>query len=301
MSEPFVRPNPTIMVATDFSDTAQAGVRWAAELARSYGASIDLVHALLLPNRATDFAPSEPGITEALWEAAQTRMDATAEGVRGFGIEVAAEVRLGLPSEAVLEAIAERQPDLVVVGTRGHTGLTHLLLGSTAERVVQHSPRPVLTVHPGDIDQHREVETILFTTDFSPESDRALEPALGLLRRRPSGKLILLNVYHLPYEYTVYGTIPTALNFRDDAQGKSEVRLREIAAPLLEEGLDVEPVSRQGFPPEVIVAEAEERDADLIVMGTHGRSGLADLLLGSTARRVVQTAPCPVLTVRRAD
>jgi nucleotide-binding universal stress UspA family protein len=216
-------------------------------------------------------------------------------------LEVSAEVRLGLSSEALLEAIQEHDPDLVVLGTRGHTGLKHLLLGSTAERVVQHSPCPVLTIHPGDVDLHRRMRTILIPTDFSAESVLAHAPALRLIQPREGARIILLNVYHLPYEYTVYGTIPTALNFREDVQAKSEERLEELAAPLRAEGVDIETVTTEGYPPEVIVEEAAMRNVDLIAMGTHGRSGIAHLLLGSTTRRVVQLAPCPVLTMRRQD
>lgn len=289
----------SILVATDFSATAQAGVEWAMEIARNHDARLTLVHALLLPNRATDFVPTESGITDALWQAAQRRMDEAAATVRESGLDVTAEVRLGLSSEALLEAIREHDPDLVVLGTRGHTGLKHLLLGSTAERVVQHSPCPVLTIHPGDADRHRRVRTILIPTDFSPESILAHSPALRLVQPLAGSRIILLNVYHLPYEYTVYGTIPTALNFREDVQSKSAERLEELAAPLRAEGVEIETVTTEGYPPEVIAEEAASRDVDLIAMGTHGRSGIAHLLLGSTTRRVVQIAPCPVLTMRR--
>jgi nucleotide-binding universal stress UspA family protein len=301
MTEPCSGSACHILAATDFSPTGQACIEWAIEIAREHGGRLDLVHTLVLPNRATDFVPVEPGITDSLWQAAQTRMDETVANVRDKGVEASAEVRLGIPSEAILEAIRERRPDLAVIGTRGHTGLKHLLLGSTAERVVQHSPCPVLTIHPGDVDQHRRVRTILIPTDFSPESAMVHTPALNLLQPHEGAKIVLLNVYHLPYEYTVYGTIPTSLNFQEDVQSKSEQQLDELAAPLRREGLDIETVATEGYPPEVIAEEAAARDVDLVAMGTHGRSGLAHLLLGSTTRRVVQIAPCPVLTMLREE
>jgi nucleotide-binding universal stress UspA family protein len=159
-----------------------------------------------------------------------------------------------------------------------------------------------LTVHPGDIQKHRRIRRILVPTDFSHDAEDAIHTALALLRDLDKGAhLILLHVYHLPIEYTAYGTIPTSVHYLEDAGAAAEARLDETAASLAREGLMVEPVARQGYPPEVIVEEAEERQVDLIAMGTHGRSGLAHLLLGSTAERVVQRAPCPVLTVRRPD
>lgn len=288
-----------ILVATDFSDTAEAGVDWAMEIARVHGARLHLLHALLLPNRTTDFLPSPPDLSEELQAAASARLDETTARVREGGLEASSELRLGLPSESILAAAAESEVDLVVVGTRGLTGLRHLLLGSTAERVVQRAPCPVLTVHPGDADQQRRVRRILVPTDFSADAAPAVGAAQTLLSELPEpAEIILLHAYHLPYEYTVYGTIPTSLSYREDVGGLAEARLVEVAAELGRDGLTVEYAAVEGYPPEVIVREAEAREVDLIAMGTHGRSGLAHLLLGSTAERVVQHAPCPVLTVR---
>lgn len=288
-----------ILVATDFSDTARAGLDWSIEIARTHGASIRLVHGLLLANRMTDFVPSPPDLTENLQEAASGRLNEAAEPARRAGIEITTELVLGLPSQAILEAAEERPVDLIVMGTRGQTGLRHLLLGSTAERVVQHATCPVLTVHPGDRDRHRQVRTILVPTDFSKDARLATSAAIDLLSTLPQGaRLILLHVYHLPFEYTAYGMIPTAFDYFKDVEGAAQDRLREAAGRLEREGLSVETVAREGYPPEVIVDAAESAGADLIAMGTHGRSGLAHLLLGSTAERVVQRARCPVLTVR---
>ncbi len=290
----------TILVATDFSETAEAGVDWAVEVARAHGASICLVHGLLLPNRMTDFVPSPPDFTAELREAARGRLDDAASRVRDRGVEVDSELLLGLPSQTILEAADHRKADLVVMGTRGLSGLRHLLLGSTAQRVIQRAGCPVLTVHPGDIDKHRQVSTILVPTDFSRDAEIATHSALDLLDKQPAEtRLVLLHVYHLPFEYTAYGTIPTSFDYFKDVEGAAIERLEEIAAPLRKEGLTIETAAREGYPPEMIVAEAKAIDADLIALGIHGRSGIAHLLLGSTAERVVQHAGCPVLTVRR--
>lgn len=295
-------PIRTVLVATDFSDTAQAGIDWAVELARTHQAQIVLVHGVMLPNRATDFVPSPPDLTEKLQEAASGRLNEAAERASGRGAEVITDLRIGLPSQAILEAAEERAVDLVVLGTRGLSGLQHLLLGSTAQRVVQHAKCPVLTVHPGDIDQHRQIRTVLVPTDFSRDAELSTSVALDLLAKQPGETtLVLLHVYHLPYEYTAYGSIPTSLDYFKDVEGAAEERLRDLAEPLASEGLSVKTVAREGYPPEVIVGEAEAIGADLIALGTHGRSGLTHLLLGSTAERVVHHASCPVLTVRRQE
>jgi len=302
MSEGIPQEFKSILVATDFSDTAHAGFQWAVELARVHDAEIRLVHGLMLPSQATDFLPSPPDYSEEIQAAALARLDRAANEAREKGCDVETDLRLGMPSQCIMDAAEEDGADLIVIGTRGLTGLSHLLLGSTAQRVVQHAKCPVLAIHPGDIDQHRKMKSILVPTDFSDHAARAIHIALEILDKEPDEtRLVLLHVYHLPFEYTAYGTVPTAVDYFQDVEGNAQQRLEEIAAPLRKQGLEIKTVAREGYPPEVIVAVADELKTDLIAVGTHGRSGLAHLLLGSTAERVMQTAPCPVLTVRLPD
>jgi nucleotide-binding universal stress UspA family protein len=288
------------MVATDFSDTAESAVDWAAEIARPHGARLHLIHGLTLPAPLPDYLPTANDFGEQLHRAALNRLVETATRLADGGLEVETDLRTGIPSQVILAAIAEHRPDLLVIGTRGITGFTHLLLGSTAERVVQRAGCPVLTVHPDDAGRHRPIRVVVVPTDFSEDADRALAAAHRLLARlERSLTMVLVHAYHLPIEYTAYGPIPTSVNYLQDVGAEAQDRLNEIAGRFRGEGMEVETVCREGYAPDVIVAEAEARGADLVAMGTHGRSGLAHLLLGSTAERVVQRAPCPVMTIRR--
>ena len=131
-----------LLVATDFSDTARAGLDWAVEVAKTHGATIDLIHALLVPNRATDFVPSPPDFSESLQEAASDRLAEVTEEVRLSGVSINSELRLGVPSQVVIQAATDLGTDLVVVGTRGLAGLKHLLLGSTASASFSTHPAP---------------------------------------------------------------------------------------------------------------------------------------------------------------
>ena len=292
----------TILVATDFSDTADAALGWAIEIARPHGARLRLVHGLMLPFPIPDYVPTIPDFGDNLRQAALARLDESAEKVAAAGLEAEVDLRIGIPSQMILEAEKETNPDLIVIGTRGITGLSHLLLGSTAERVVQRATCPVLSIHPGDTGRHRPIRCVIVPTDFSADAEQALVTADGLLRRLERDvKLVLVHAYHLPIEYTAYGPIPTSVNYLRDVGSDAEARLGELAAKLSGEGRTVDTVCREGYAPDLIVAEAAARNADLIAMGTHGRSGLAHLLLGSTAERVVQQAPCPVMTVRRQE
>ena len=241
-------------------------------------------------------------MNDELRQAALARLDQSAGRARDAGVEVQPELLLGLPSQTILEAAKASSADLIVVGTLGSTGIEHMLLGSTAERVVQRATCPVLTIHPGDIEQHRPLRSVLVPTDFSDDAELAIDAALRIL---PAGgdvaRLTLLHAYHLPFEYTAYGTIPTSLNYLEDSEGEALEKLEAARTELAQDGLEVEILAQEGYPPDVIVETAESTKADLIAMGIQGGSAISNLLLGSTAERVVQHAGCPVLTARRSD
>jgi nucleotide-binding universal stress UspA family protein len=292
-----------IVVATDFSEAAAAGVGWAVEIARAHGAHLTLVHAIDLAPPRPDYLPAEGGYGARLQEAARERLEAAAAGIDASGIEqVHTRLLAGQPVESILEVVDEIQAELVVLGTRGLSGLKHLLLGSTAARVVQHARCPVLTAHGGH-GAPRQISTILVPTDFDGNAMLAAEAARDLLRPRlgEGARLVLLHAYHLPVEYTAYGTVPISPAFLEEARMRAQADLEEQAARVRSEGLEVETVAVAGYPVESILAAAEGQGADLIAMGTAGRTGAAHLFLGSTAERVVQRAPCPVLTLRKPE
>jgi nucleotide-binding universal stress UspA family protein len=293
---------PVILAATDFSETAAAALDWAVELARQQGARVELIHAVTIPPSIPGYIPSaDTDFQEEVIRAAEARLAEAAAGLKDKAIPITVTFLLpGTPSQVILDRAEAISPLAIVLGTRGLTGLKHLLLGSTAQRVVHGARGPVLAVHPGDLGKHRTIRTILVPTDFSPAAGLAITTAHRLLAPlEQDARLILLNVFNLPIEYTAYGPIPTSVRFLQDNGLEAERRLYEAAQALQREGLTVETVAREGDPGHVIAEEAEKRGADLIAMGTRGLTGLRHLLLGSTAERVVEYAPCPVMTIRR--
>lgn len=290
----------TVVVGTDFSETAAAALDWAVEIARPHGARVLLVHALAVP-APSDLVPPRPDLEREVAEAARRKLDETAAALAARGVQVEPRLASGQPARTILELAEAEGAGLAVVGTRGLRGLRHLLLGGTSRRVLQHARCPVLTVHPDDAGRHRPLRTLLVPTDFSEDARRATGAASRLLAPLEQGaRLVLLHAYNLPIEYTAYGPIPTSIHYLEDVGAEAAERLEEAARELRARGHEVETALREGYPPDVIVEEAERSGADLIAMGTHGRSGLGHLLLGSTAERVVGRAPCPVLTLRQA-
>lgn len=297
MSEP--NPVRTLMVATDFSAPAGAALAWARDLAKEHGARLIVIHTLEVGLPDVDYLPREGDAGGELQAAVGAKLEELVAPIVDAGIEVKLIVELGIASEAITRAVNEHKPDLLVVGNRGGGGFLRLLVGSTTQRLARRASCPVLTVHEDD--KHRTTRTILVPTDFSRDAEAAAATASRLLHPAESAKLVLVHAFHLPVEYTAYGAIPTTFHFREDVLGPTQERLEALAAKLARPGLEIVCEVREGAPAEVVADLAKELNVDLIAMGTHGRSGLAHVLLGSTAERVLAIAPCPVLTVRHPE
>lgn len=146
----------------------------------------------------------------------------------------------------------------------------------------------------------RAVREILHPTDFSTGAEPAFEMAVEVARRFEAQLTILhvpappLYIAHFGDAYGMSAEQLTALR-ADQERCMDQLRTRALAA-----GVRCTTVCVEGFPKETIVEQAEARNMDLIVLGTHGRTGLDRLLLGSVAERVLRGAKCPVLTVRQS-
>ena len=145
-----------------------------------------------------------------------------------------------------------------------------------------------------------QVQRILVPLDFSRHADFVLEWATHLAKEH-SSRLLLLHAYHLPVEFQQLEGAYLPQDFWASVKAEAEQNLQRYAEPLRAQGLSVDLLVREGYPATVIEQEAVDQRADLIVIGTRGLSGLKHLLLGSIAERVVQKAPCPVLTVKTRD
>jgi nucleotide-binding universal stress UspA family protein len=145
-----------------------------------------------------------------------------------------------------------------------------------------------------------DIRTILVPIDFSPNAEAVLEWAAHLAEEHES-PLVLLHAYHLPVDFQQLEGAYLPPDFWTQVKNDAAGNLERHAEALRARGLRVETVLREGYPASVIEEEAQTRNVDLIVIGTRGHTGLKHLQLGSDAERVVQTAPCAVLTVQSPD
>ena len=293
-----------ILATTDFSEESLAGVRCAVALAGKFGAAATLLHVVEPPSRLAGMEVVALAHTdEEVAALARAELATLAERESASGVHPTVSVRIGKPFHEITTAAHERGADLIVIATHGHTGWTRALLGGTAERVVRHAACPVLTVparetlpQAGPTAAFR-LRKILVPLDFSTVSEAAL-PWATFLAAHYRAEIILLHVTEkFPLDYLL-GRELTDSTVKP-LMTQAEVGLQQIAERLGKStGRIASVVVRTGSPSEEICLAAKSLGADLIVLTTHGYTGLKHVWLGSTAERVVRHACCPVLAVR---
>jgi nucleotide-binding universal stress UspA family protein len=286
-----------ILVATDFSEQAGQALDAALALASRSGAELHLIHALEV---ALPLFEPYAVVIPADWigearRLAQEKLAKAHETVRARGLKGTTHLGDVPAAHAVAERAREIEADLVAMGTHGHTGLKHMLLGSVAERTVEYAPCSVWTVKGGRA--AAEPRAIVVGTDFSAASGEALATA-GAWARSFGARLHLVHALQLPIPliapYEV--AIPEGV-----IEGARREALRQLdAAGRALTGIEVT-TELAGAPAHAALADAAERlGAQLIVTGSRGHTGLKHMLLGSVAERTLRYAPCSVLTVRKA-
>jgi nucleotide-binding universal stress UspA family protein len=289
-----------LLLATDFSEWARRAEDYACSLASSWRAHLTVMTVLEFPPGLNpDYPVNHQYLTDRTREASEQLADLKKRASQR-GIVAATRIATGLPSEEVIAAAQAGESDLIVLGTRGKTGLAHVLLGSTAERVIRTAPCPVLAVHmsPDEVPVEPtgiKLEHILVPIDFSDCSLDALEYA-ALVAKQAKASIRLVHVLE-PLSYGLDFTISHAEERKNKRERLSK-RLEELSAALSSGGLTVTSHLRGGLPSDSILDDARALPSDLIVMGTHGRRGLSHVLGGSVTEAVLRRARCPVLTVR---
>lgn len=288
-----------ILCPIDFSPGSQQAMRTAIRIANEDGAELVLFHSWHIPAMAfVGDAAFPPLLSENLAEDARRGLDdAEREATLAGAKRVTTKLAHGLPWEQIVEVL-EREPfDLAVIGTHGRTGLSRILLGSVAEKVVRHAPCSVLAVHPHD--EPRPYSHVLCPVDFTPSSRHALDLATSLVRPGGAG-ITLLHVLEIPVAYS--GPI-TIADFARDLDGRAARELDRWAARAREQvTVPVETQTRVGYAGAQALSEIDgDRTVDLVVVGSHGRTGIKRALLGSVAEKIVRHAKCPVLVARERD
>jgi len=218
--------------------------------------------------------------------------DALAEAVRLAGeakIMIRTACEEGETHERIVDLAEAENFDLIVMGRRGQTRLERALVGSVTARVIGYSHTDVLVVPK---DTTVGWKKILIATDGSKYSEAATEKAIDFAVSY-GGELIILSVVDVPAEF--YGESPEAW---DNLVVKAQTFVDRAKKTAEASGIKVQAFVREAETWQAIIDMADEKKADTIIMGSHGRTGLKRLLMGSVTEKVIGHAPCPVLVVK---
>jgi nucleotide-binding universal stress UspA family protein len=293
-----------VLVATDGSAPAAVGIQLAAGIDWPAGSTVRVVTAVdtgsaLFGGPWPAVAMTQASVVEAEIRAAAGRIvrEAAAPLARQ-GLTVETALLEGRASAAVVTEAERTAADLVIVGSRGHGAIETMLLGSVTAEILDSANVPVLVARTS------RIGPVVLAWDGSPAADRAATLlATWPFLRSSTIRVVTAAETTVPWWATsadpgAPALIPVILDAMDAARAEEARRNAAMTDRLRSAGLDATGEAREGDPARELLAAAAGAGAGLIVMGTHGRTGLARLALGSVARNVVNHATCNVLVVR---
>ncbi|MBE0568092.1 MAG: universal stress protein [Deltaproteobacteria bacterium] len=285
----------TLVVATDFTPGAVWASGRAALLPFAPGAKVFIFHVLPDGMPADLHVRANQESRRSLDEVVLPTFR-TPKAAGGGGAAATPVVRVGMPYVEIIRESRARAADLIVLGRHGRRGIRDLFLGSTAERVIRNGSAPVLLVNGKPSHPYRRVLIALDLGDTSPATVELALRAAG-----PGvAEMSVLHACAMPFQgFIASGLTPAELDaYRRDSRAAGLSRLRRFLESLGDRGVRWRPIVRSGDPRVEILREAEKVRADLIVLGTHGRTGVSHALLGSVAQWIVRRAERDVLVAR---
>jgi len=278
-----------ILVATDFGSSAENAVETAVYAAKQFDSRLHLLH---VKPRSVEAGGAPRDIEQAILN----RLNETAQKLEGEGVRrVEPVLESGLEFVQIDRYARRHDVNAIIIGAGEPGGAGQVYLGTTAARLRRKSSKPVWIVKPGI---KPPISRILCPVDFSNASGRALKNAIHLARRFQAQLMVLTVVQTMPREYEWAAGTGAA------GEEQPPFQVPEFDAFLALQdfhAVDHQKVIRQGRPREEIVKVAVETGAELIVMGSVGRTGISRMLVGGVARRVAQEMPCSIITVRSEE
>jgi nucleotide-binding universal stress UspA family protein len=284
----------TILVPLDGSQLSQRALGPALALGQQAGAELLLVRA---PTTDTlSFAVSEARQRE-LAHSALIYLETIRKSNEQPHFSIRVQVLSGDPASAIIDTARAEQIDLIVMSTHGYSGMTRWVLGSVTEKVLRSASCPVLAVRAS-----RHPQRVLIALDGSPLAERAIEPGLSLAQSLRAEVTLLRCVPH----NVVTGRLDEqerGLNRRmqEDLINEAKEYLRVRSEAVARSGVPITTSVRVGSPADTILEYVETYGIDLIVMATHGRTGLKRWVYGSVTAKVLRSVNCSLLVIRPAD
>jgi len=266
-----------LLLPTDGSKFSESAIREAIKLAKICSSKLYAVSVIKTNLEFETLVPQviEKDEKEAIEHLESIKTRASTEGVNCEIIVLRGEE----PYQDIVDEATKNQVNMIIMGRHGRTGLLRLMMGSVTAKVIGHAPCNILVVPPT---AKVECRNILIATDGSKYSEAATSEAIGIAKRCGSS-LIVISVASSDAEIT-----------------SAEDNVKKVVELVEKESIKIEGLTVTGKPYEVIVETSKQKHADLIVVGSHGRTGLERLLMGSVTERVIGHTESAVLVVRKA-
>ena len=292
--------NKCVLVATDFSEYSKVALDICLGVSKCMKTKLYVLHTIeKFPHDYKHLLSSaaHTNMKQKLEEEAMEKIKAMLPEELLGSEDIVPIVRFGKPFLEIIKVAKDKDVDLMAIGTHGRAGVDRVILGSVAERVVRKAGCPVMVIRGK---KYVGFKRIIVPIDFSDCSRKALEYAAATARAHKS-KLTILHVY----EESFVEPYVNAANSEEEAneiikeiERVNETKYDEFLKTVDLSGVEYEKLLKKGIPETDIVEIAMEQQANLIVMGTHGRSGIKHILIGSTAEEVVRTVHCDIIIVK---
>jgi len=292
-----------ILFPTDFSSVAEDAFSHAAHIAMQYDAEVHVFN-VVTPKEAQDLNPMKylplkevEGRSGMFFMPPEDVTVSTPAAAEGQVRVTYGQIESVSPAHAIIEQAKSDDIDLIVMGTHGRRGFDRLLSGSVSEEVVRQAPCPVFTVLAGEEPTDGPyVDHVLAPVDLSNQTNLIADYAAELAKVY-NAKLSLLHIVEQAAYPSVYGVDPMTPEL-PNVEARAREAMEELADRIRPQAPDVRTVVTMGYAAREIVDYVEDHNVDMVVMATHGRTGLSRFVIGSVAEKVVRTAPCPVFTLR---
>ena len=297
-----------ILVATDFSEDSAAALRLAAWVAHQSSGELVLTHVVEDLRRATmgmsyrakqDLLAGDGHIYEKeIRYASDQKLQGLLQTLNEASVAISHETLLGEAFVEITHAVQQEGVDLVMLGTRGMTGWKQFFVGSTARKLIRNCPSAVWVVKK----EHAAApKVILAPTDFSDASRKAVLAGLWLAEKANAEFHLVHVIDSKDVPDDLLEHIPPGSSVRQEINKEAEQRLDEFLSSLETDVSRVVSHLTWGHPWYEISRIAIKHRADLITLGTVGRSGVKGIVLGNTAERVLDNCDCSILTVKPDD
>lgn len=287
-------PLRRVLVATDFSKGAEFALMRALRLPLAAGSELRLVHVLRpdIPKKLRSSASkTAKQALEKLASSARKAMRA-----RQLDVQVVPELSSGEAFVELIRCSRSLGSELIVLGRHGRRPIRDMFIGTTADRVIRKGDVPALVVNA---EPESAYQRPIIATDLEDASVRIFELAVRVVGSAKE-QIHVVHAFNVPFEGLATSplTIPEKSEYRRFFKERALAKMAEFMSRYESAGFEWRTTIRAGDPRLIVPAEAARRRADLIALGTHGRSGVAHSLVGSVAEWVIASAPCDVLVAR---